>query len=212
MFGFKAGAAYSGIANTGPMIVSETYYTGYSLKESDRIGAVAGFFVNYKFEETAMAIQPELTYARMGGLLDYSDVDGLDYTIDFKYEFVKLAFLVKVYPIKGFHAMAGPGLAYNISPANIYYTSSREDLYGPDIETRQQLRNVLKGKPDFSFCAGLGYEFENGMNIEASYSLGLSDVIETQVNSFKFVENSNKSHSVQLTIGYAISSDGQNFR
>jgi hypothetical protein len=212
MFGFKAGAAYSGISNLSSMIVSESYYTGYTLTEKDRFGPVVGFFVNYKFEETSMAIQPELTYAMMGGLLNYSDVNGLNYQIDFRYEYVKLAFLAKAYITKGFHALGGPCLAYNISPTNLLYTSNGEALYGPDLEAQQQMRNVLKGKSDFSLVAGLGYEFKNGINIEASYLFGLKDVIETQVNSFKFIENSNKSHSIQLTVGFAISSDGKNFK
>jgi opacity protein-like surface antigen len=212
MFGFKTGAAYSGISNTGAMIVSETYYSGYSLTEEDRFGALAGFFVNYKFEGSSMAIQPELSYVQMGGLLNYSDVNGLDYAIDFKYNYIRLNFLAKVYIVDGFHAFAGPGLALNVTPANIFYTSNHEDLYGPDIQTQQQLRNVLKGKSDFGLCAGLGYEFKRGLTIEAAYTFGLSDVIETQVNSYKFVENDNRSHSVQLTIGYAFASDSRNFR
>lgn len=212
MFGFKAGAAYSGISNTSSMIVSETYYTGYSLNEESRLGATAGFFLNYKFEGTAMAIQPELMYQRGGGLLKYNDVNGLDYTIDFKYEIIRLTFLAKAYPVGGLHIGAGPTLGYNAAPSAITYKSNGEALYGPDLETQQQLRNVLKGRADFGICAGLGYEFTNGISIEACYVLGLSDVIETQANNFKFIDNTNKTSSIQFTVGYAIASDGKNFK
>lgn len=211
MFGIKAGANYSGISHTGSMIVSESYYSGYSLNEKDRLGSTAGIFVNYKFNGTIMAIQPELSYVRSGGMLNYSDINDLKYNIKFNYENIRIGFLVKAYPFGGFNIMAGPCLGYNFSPTNIYYKSNSESIYGPDLNTQQQLRNVLKGRPDFGIIAGIGYEFSFGLSIEACYTFGVSDVIETQINGYRFIENSNKTHSVQLTLGWAISSDGINF-
>lgn len=211
MFGAKVGANYSGISNTGAMLVSESYYSGYSLKEKDRFAGTAGIFVNYKFDGTIMAIQPELCYSRSSGALNYSDINNLNYNVDFNYDNIRLSFLAKAYPFAGFNIMVGPSLGYNLTPSGIFYTSNGESIYGPDLNTQQQLRNVLKGRPDFGIIAGIGYEFYFGLSVEASYTFGMSDVIETQINGYRFIENSNKAHSVQLTVGWAISSDGTNF-
>lgn len=213
-YGVKGGGTWSKISNLPEMIVSEDYYTNYSLKGKPRWGATAGLFLNYKFPDTRIALQPELMYTMQGGDLEYSDIKGLNYTMEFKYNYIALTSLVKVYVAGGFNVGAGPVLSFNLTPNNIEYKSNQADFgFGDDIQTRQALRNVIKGKTDFALALNLGYEFENGLMIDARYNLGLTDMIETQVNGYKFIENSNKSSVIMLTVGYAFNFDSRrNFR
>jgi hypothetical protein len=66
------------------------------------------------------------------------------------------------------------------------------------------MRDVLKGRANFAFGISLGYELANGISFDASYYFGISDVVETEINNFHFIENRNMSRVIQLMIGYAI--------
>jgi hypothetical protein len=213
-YGVKAGGVLSRVSGTGAMIVSEDYFEGYSLKETSRRGAAAGLFLNYKFPDTRIALQPEILYTMQGGKLKYIDIKGLDYTIEFKYNYIALASLVKVYPAGGFNIGAGPVLSFSLTPGAVEYHSNQSDFgFGDDIQTRQALRNAVKGRTDFALALALGYELENGLFFDARYNLGLTDIIETQVNGYKFIENTNKSSVIMLTAGYAFNFDSRrNFR
>jgi hypothetical protein len=213
-YGVKIGGTWSKISNLSGMIISEDYYQGYSMESEPRWGATAGLFLNYKFPDTRIALQPEIMYTMQGGDLKYSDIKGLNYTIQFKYNYIALTTLVKVYIAGGFNLGAGPVLSFNLTPDNIEYKSNQSEFgFGDDIQTRQALRNVIKGKADFALSLNLGYEWENGLMIEGRYNLGLTDIIETQVNGYKFIENSNKSSVFILTISYAFNFDSRrNFR
>jgi hypothetical protein len=111
--------------------------------------------------------------------------------------------LVKVYPAGGLFVGIGPQIGLNINNTNLTYESNMPEL-GPDLQIQQSLREVLKGKSDFSILAAFGYEFEMGLSLDARYRLGLTDVIETQSNGFNFIENKNWSHGFQFNVGFAI--------
>ncbi|MDR2122971.1 MAG: PorT family protein [Flavobacteriaceae bacterium] len=210
-YGIKAGGTYSRIGNLSKMIVSEEYYQDYTMKEEVRWGCEAGLFLNYKFPDTRIALQPEILYSMQGGKIKYNDINGLNYQMDFNYNYLTLVSLVKVYPIGGLNLGLGPVLSFNLTPGAIEYESNQEYFnLGRDLETRQILRNTIKGKTDFSLVANLGYEFENGLMFEVRYKIGLTDVIETQVNGYKFVENHNPCNVFTLTVGYAFNFDSRN--
>jgi hypothetical protein len=213
-YGIKAGGTYSKVSNLSGMIVSEDYFLGYTLEEKYRFGGSIGLFLNYKFPDTRIALQPEINYSMQGGDLQYHDIRGLDYKVQFKYNYIALTALVKVYPWGGFNLGIGPVLSFNLNSDNIEYSSNQKDFgFGDDIETRQAFRNVIKGKTDFSIALNLGYEWENGLMVEARYNLGIGDMIETQVNGYKFIENTNKSSVFMLSVGYAFNFDSRrNFR
>ena len=69
------------------------------------------------------------------------------------------------------------------------------------------MRDVLKGRTNFSVGIGLGYEFTFGLSVDVRYYYGISDVMETEVNNFHFIENNNASRVIQVTLGYAIPYD-----
>lgn len=203
-FGFKSGVTYSSISDLSKVIVSESYYTGYSFNNKGKWGYTGGIFLNNKFEETISAIYTELSYAQLGNVLHYSDVKGLNYDITMKYQYVNWELLYKAYIYKGLHIGFGPRMGFNLSPSALFYKSNKEDLYGPDIRIQQQMRDVLKGRTNFAFGITTGWEFEGGFSFDFRYYYGLSDVVETEVNNFKFIENKNNNSYLQFTIGYAI--------
>lgn len=208
-FGLKVGGGYSGISNVGEIIVSESYYTDYTLENSRRMGLNVGVFLSVVFPDMYFGIQPEVSFSLQGSSLKYSDINELSYTMDFKYSYLNVGLMLKAYPLRGLSVFAGPQVGFNLTPTNISYLSNNGDKYeSPDIKVQQQLRNVLKGRTDFSLGVGLAYEFRFGLCVDFRYLFGISDVIETQVNSYKFIENSNTSQSMQLSVGYAIPFSG----
>jgi hypothetical protein len=202
--GLKTGATYSKIEDVDRVLVSESNYTGYNFTNQYSWGGTTGIYINYKMEETILAIYSEIMYTRLGTLLKYSDINDYNYTIQLKYNFIAFELFCKAYIYKGLSVGIGPNLAFNITPDGLVFSSNGEDIYGPDLRIQQDMRNVLKGKPNFSVGARIGYEFDFGINIEASYYYGLGDIMETLVNNYHFIETKNACNSFRFTLGYAL--------
>jgi hypothetical protein len=202
--GFKAGAVNTKITDLSKVLVSESYYTGYTFKNSGLWGFSGGLYFNYKFKESISAFYSEVSYSRLGNKLHYSDVNNLEYDLETKYDYLNLDFWYKVYLFSGLNVGVGPRIGFNLTPEALFYTSNGEAIFGPDIRIQQQMRDVLKGRTNFSLGLSLGYELPFGLSIDARYYFGISDVMETEVNNFHFIENKNTSHVLQITLGYAI--------
>lgn len=202
--GIKVGAGYSGITDLSKMLVSESYYTGYTFTNNSKVSFTGGLYFNYKFKESISAFYSEVSYSRLGNILHYSDINELEYDLETKYDWINLDFWYKAYLFTGLNVGVGPRIGFNLTPGALFYTSNGEDIYGPDIRIQQQMRDVLKGRTNFSLGLSLGYELPLGLSIDARYYFGISDVIETEVNNFHFIENKNTGHVLQITLGYAI--------
>lgn len=203
-YGFKAGATYSSIDELATTIIRPIYpEETYNVNFEELLGFTGGVFVYYRFNESSFAIQPEITYGDQGGIFNYDDVNGLEYTIAMKYSYLRLAPIIKIYPVAGLNLELGAQLGFNLNTNNLDYTSNMPEL-GPDLQIQQSLREVLKGNNNVSFMLGAGYDFPNGLGINLRYAYGISDVIETQANGFYFIENRNPSQSISATLSYAI--------
>jgi hypothetical protein len=207
-FGIRVGAVHTGISNLGNVLVSESYYSNYTFTNKDVWSATGSFFINYRFPETISAIEAEMGYMRLANELSYSDINAFEYKMKLKYDLLNVQLMYKAYPWQGVTMSFGPRFGFNLTPEALYYTSNGEATYGSDIRIQQQMRDVLKGRANFSLGVGLGYEFDNGLSLDARYYFGVSDLVETQVNNFNFIENSNRSHSLQLTLGFVFPYDG----
>lgn len=212
-YGVQGGVTLNQISGINSMIIPGEFSTEtYSTKSDYRLGYTASFFLYHRFRNQSQnskgsrfAIQPGVSYSINGGDFNYSDINGLDYTIQFNYQYFNVYFLTKIYPGQdgGFFVTFGPQLGINVNQTAIDYVSNMPEL-GPDLQVTQSLREVLKGSTNFSVFGGIGFETKSGFMIEARYGFGLSDVIETQANGFRFIENKNRQSGAQLTIGYAI--------
>jgi hypothetical protein len=208
VFGIRTGAVYTGVTNLSNVLVSESYYSGYSFSNKKVWSPTGGLFINYRFPETISAIETEMSYMRLNNVLHYSDINSFEYDMKLKYDLLNIQLMYKLYPFYGLTLSAGPRIGFNLTPEALYYTSNGEDTYGPDIRIQQQMRDVLKGRANFSVGIGLGYELDNGLSLDVRYYFGISDVLETQVNNYKFIENSNHSQALQLTLGFIIPYSG----
>lgn len=213
-FGFKAGATYSNIDDIKTTLIRPVHPEAtYNTSIVPRFGATAGMFFYYKFRGGSfLAIQPEIMFSMEGGDFKYDDVNGLEYQIQFRYEYLNITPQFKIYPlaeygdgISGFHIGIAPQIGVNLASTNIFYTSNTE-VIGQDLQIQQNLREVLKGKNNFSLGLSVGVEIGRFF-VEGRWNIGFTDVIETQANGYYFIENKNRSQSYFLTMAYAIPFD-----
>ena len=203
-YGFKGGVNYSSIGDVQTTIIPSVFgVQTYTASEDRRLGYTAGFFVYHRFRNSRFAVQPQVSFSARGGDFNYTDIEDLEYKIGFNYQYVDFSVLMKVYPAAGFHFAVGPEIGLQVAGTNLTYTSNMPEL-GPDLQIQQSLREVLKGRNDIGVLVGVGYDFDFGLMLEIQYRFGITDVIETQANGFNFIENTNRSSSVQLTVGYAL--------
>ena len=212
-FGFKGGATYSGISNVKETIIRPVFpESTYNTRNESKIGGLGGIFFYKAIPYTFLSIQPEITFAQAGTNFSYNDVNGLEYKMNFEYQYLQMAVLLKIYPLEdytqtlaGLHLFIGPQFNANVASNRIMYTSNAE-VAGQDLQIQQNLREVLKGASDFVAVGGVGFEYDRFI-IEARYNLGLKDAIETQANGYNFIENKNSASSIQISLGYAIPFD-----
>ena len=203
-YGFNAGVTYSQIDDIATTLIRPVFpIETYNTSVENRIGASVGFFLYHRFRFSKLAIQPEISYAMYGGDFKYDDINELQYTLAFKYQYFNIATLLKVYPYEGLFIGLGPQVGLNLDKSNLEYVSNQPEL-GPDLQIEQSLQEVLKGSADFSAVVALGYELPMGLMVEARFKYGVSDVIETLSNGFNFIENDNQNTAFQLMVGYAI--------
>jgi len=218
-YGLKLGATYASISGLETTILSERdKFRNFTLEKKPRFGWAGGMFLNYRFHPI-VALHAEVMYARQGSNLVFNntvyrtDTTHFNYKIQFRYQYLNVLGLMKFYPWgnreNGWNRLSigvGPQLGFNLASQNIIYTSGgtgKDSLFGPDSQIQQQLRNVLKGKSDFGFLVGLGYEFQNiGLTIDARYQMAVTDAVETLANPYKFIENKNRHTAFQLSAGW----------
>jgi len=202
-YGLRAGATYSqidGISTTliRPIYPEETYTT--TLEST--VGFTTGAFVYMRFNKSKFAIQPEIGYADMGGRFLYSDVNGLDYTMNFRYNYLRLVPAIKFYPAAGLNVTVGASVGFILNADRLDYTSNMPEL-GPDLQIQQSLRQALTGRGNVGLVAGIGYELPIGLGLDVRYIYGFSDVIETQANGFYFIESKNANTTIEATVSFA---------
>ena len=200
--GFFAGANRTHITGIEKMLAPEIDFNG-SFETRDRFGFLGGVFLNYR-PSHLFSIQPELGFAMQHTEINFSNAIGHEYDLVFKYNYLNVGVGFKFYPWRNLFLSVTPQVGYHLTPNRLFYTSNFGEEFGDDLQSQQLKRNVIKGRTNVSLGLGLGYQFLNRFYVDFRYNLGLSDMIETLSNSYGFVENTNFSNGLQLTIGWAI--------
>lgn len=124
------------------------------------------------------SFQPEVLYSGQGFSLGENSTFELNY--------LNVPLMGKYYVAKGLSLEAGPQIGFLLSAK------------AESVDTKKLYKNV-----DLGVNFGLGYKLDNGLNFEARYNLGLSDVnngnanLDIGVNGFK-----NQNGVFQISIGY----------
>lgn len=217
-YGVKAGAGLSNMTGISMMLVSEGYYSGYSFTEDFRPSFSASIFLSYKIPQSPIGLEGHISYDAVNTRATYDDTEGFTYTIDAKLRTVGASAHIKGYAHKGLYLSAGIGYGWNLTKDIFSYNSNSSDmdwgdLYVPtDKETTDELAEAFAGNGSAYLPLALGYEFPMGMNVEAFYRHGLSDVITTRANRHDFGEADNRLDTFGMLVGWGLPMDSPDKR
>jgi hypothetical protein len=186
--GLKGGLNFASV-NTGAT-VAQNY--------SNRTGYHFGAYAMVKF--TKFAIQPEIVFSRQGQTFTTPSASNLEASFDY----INIPIILKFYLIGGLNLQAGPQFGF--------LSSAKGDLINKLNNTQlagQDLSNFVNSS-DVSIGAGLGWDFPFGLNVNARYNIGLSDVNKYTGNTIpgnltsSLGTSESKNQVFQFSLGYRL--------
>ncbi|MFD1294073.1 porin family protein [Lutibacter holmesii] len=177
-FGIKGGVNFASILNEN--------INGVKGRTSFNVGLVAEVETSY-----STAVQVELLYSGQGfkynggGII--GGVEALEDT--YRLDYLNLPVVFKYYFKEGFSFESGPQLGILLSAKAV----------DADVKVGDAFTDLT-----FDWLIGFGYKFDNGFNVNARYTLGLTDIWKgPTVNPPYYYYNYGKVNGVfQLTLGY----------
>jgi hypothetical protein len=157
--------------------------TGGVADGKTRQGFHAGIYANIPIGER-FAIEPGILYSQKGarviGNFSSQQLEFLNARTEItnKAHYIDIPVVAKVYLVQGLHLFAGPQLSYLVDNK----IKTEASVLGFSVLNRTF--NAKNGFQDLdvALTGGLGYTFENGINLRAAYDYGLRRIDER--NSF----------------------------
>lgn len=211
--GLRLGGGISSNSNVDRILVSEDYYSNYSLRKRVLFVPCAELFFLYKPQGNLWGVEAGIVYYNRTARVRYDDRDELNYTLSARYHHLGVAANFNLYPFKErntWHVSLGGRLGANLSPENLSYEGNQEDAkfkkwkYPSVEETERVMRSKLKGRPDAALGGGVGYDFHRGICIDLRFHYSLGSTIKTETNTFNWVECANHNWQAELTVAYVI--------
>ncbi len=122
---------------------------------SNRTGYHAGAFISLK--ATKFGIQPEVIFSSQGSTIELSQ-EGL-----LRFNYINIPVMVKFYPVSFLNFQVGPQFGF--------LTSAEEVIAGIEADV-----SSLYKDSDLTMALGFGLELPFGLNLDARYNLGVSDI------------------------------------
>ena len=123
-----------------------------------------------------VSIEPGVMYAQKGYELsgDYSidklDFVGINASAKVNSHYIDVPLLLKVEPSKGFQIFAGPQVSFLVkSDMKVDAGALGFSFFKRTMDITDQMNSI-----DVGLTGGLGYQFNNGFSLSASYDHGLS--------------------------------------
>ena len=119
--GLRLGGGISSNSNVDRILVSEDYYSNYSLRKRVLFVPCAELFFLYKPQGNLWGVEAGIVYYNRTARVRYDDRDELNYTLSARYHHLGLAAYFNLYPFKErntWHVSLGGRLGANLSPEN----------------------------------------------------------------------------------------------
>lgn len=156
-----------------------TYAGGDYWDANSLVGFQVGGFAEIKVIER-LAIQPEILFSTQGANLDTPFGD-----YDEKLNYINVPVLAKFYITKQFTVEGGPQLGFLVS--------AKQDGH----DAKDDYKSV-----DTGFNFGAGYNFTDNFSVNLRYTVGLSNILDYEVNNADEYFDSPKNSVLALTLGY----------
>ena len=160
-------------------------WTSISTYNKNKCDFLAGVFAEFKFNKYVGA-QVEALYSRQG--TRHKENGRKDY---FKYDYVIVPLLAKVYIFKGFSFDLGPQFGFLVN-------SKVKSKRTPEKWTDTRYDDIVKNF-DFSLDLGFSYDFKFGMVASLRYNIGLTQVMDKHDI---LVDGSNYNRVFQFSLGW----------
>ena len=154
---------------------------------ASRTGYHVGAFVLVKFAK--FGIQPEIIYSQQGSSVQFSGPN-----VDTNLSYLNIPVIAKLYLVGGFNLQVGPQFGFLMSATGPVLSS------GGSVTTGD-IKSSLTGS-DISIGIGAGVDLPFGLNFDARYNLGVSDV-NNQAGSAAA-----KNQVFQFSVGYKLIKKG----
>ena len=157
-----------------PYLTSLLDYTNDAIQSGSRTGFFAGGFVNIPLSE-GISIEPGMYYAQKGyslkGELNIKGAEfiGANAKAQLNSHYIDIPVVLKA-DMGGFQVFAGPQISYLVK-ADLRTTAG---ILGFNILNKTFDATSQFNKWDAGLTGGIGYQFNNGATITASYDHGLS--------------------------------------
>ena len=179
-FGVKAGVTSSGIRGDASENLSDLLdFADGMITTSDHTGFFAGFNSSIPVAENIF-IEPGIYYSQKGyelkGALNIKGLEflGANAKAVLQSQYIDMPVLLKG-NFGGFQIFAGPQVSYLIK-SDLKTTAG---VLGINLLNKTMEATSQINRWDAGLTGGIGYQFENGINISASYDYGL---LKTDVN------------------------------
>ncbi len=140
-----------------------------------KTGFHAGGYVNIPLSQT-ISFEPGLAYSKKGYSIkgdfkiDAIKVLGINAGAQVQQHYIDMPLYLKANVVKGLQVYAGPQVSYLVrSTLNAKLGVLGISLFNKGIDITGRFNKV-----DLGLSGGLGYQFDNGINIKAGYDHGLS--------------------------------------
>lgn len=154
-FGVKAGANFATI--TGDDFESPESRTAF------HAGVLAELPVNNR-----VSLQPEILYSAQGFSAD-GTLGGMEYTAEYKMDYIQVPILAKLYLVNGLNFQIGPQVGFRINESVEFDT---------DLGESSEDFNSEENDINLGLAAGLEYKFDGGFFIQGRYNYGFSKIYE----------------------------------
>lgn len=175
-FGIRAGANYSKWQGESLQLVEDLVdkTDGYVVTKGT-IGYHVGGYVNIPISR-GISFEPGLNYTKKGygikGDFQISALKmlGINIGAQVMQHYIDMPLLVKVNVYKGLNVYAGPQVSYLVRST----LNAKAGALGISFFNRGFGITERFNKFDLGLTGGIGYHFNNGLNIQAGYDYGLS--------------------------------------
>jgi hypothetical protein len=185
-FGIRAG----GNANSWTKEFPSLDYEGQTIYPDDwkaTFGFHVGVYANIRVSKL-VAIEPALLYT-VKGTGTILDAGGTKVEGNVTSNYVDLPFILRLYVADGFNIFLGPQFSYHVGSTFDLKVDNTMAIDGEDVtDTISEF--------DLAPVLGLGYEFDNGLNLNLSGELGM-----LSVDGFDYLSTFNR--NIRLSLGYS---------
>ncbi len=125
--GIRGGVAVTAIQNLTDMVIPKGYYSNYTFADDRDYSPSAEIFYSYHKKGALLGLELAAIYYQMRTASVYSDINGLKYTIGYKFHYVGAKAMLKVYPVGGLYVAPTFRAGACLNPESVSYESNQNE-------------------------------------------------------------------------------------